>query len=255
MARKRRNGPSARGEFLRADHDVARLAVADRRTSVTSAPIRSSPSSRCRSSTPRTGTPSIATTRSSARRPARAAGESPMTSTTSTARVAADQRRDPRRQRPRAAGDADPRAAHAAVAHQGGDDPARGRVDRDRQAEADAGDRGVDADDSPGPSTSAPPELPGFSAASVWMTSSIMRVAVRSRAGSERPSAETTPGGHRAGVAVRVADRHDELADAQLRRVAQLGGGRGARRRGAAAPRSDSGSTPTTLRLHVASRR
>ena len=45
----------------------------------------------------------------------------------------------------------------------------------------------------PVPSTSAPPELPGLSAASVWMTSSIIRVAVRSRAGSERPSAETTP--------------------------------------------------------------
>src|SRR4051794_25250597 len=45
----------------------------------------------------------------------------------------------------------------------------------------------------PRPSTSAPPELPGLSAASVWMTSSMMRVAPPERAGSERPSAETTP--------------------------------------------------------------
>ena len=45
----------------------------------------------------------------------------------------------------------------------------------------------------PRPSTSAPPELPGLSAASVWMTSSMMRVAPPARAGSERPSAETTP--------------------------------------------------------------
>ncbi|HEY6888696.1 MAG TPA: hypothetical protein VI300_12980 [Solirubrobacter sp.] len=36
-------------------------------------------------------------------------------------------------------------------------------------------------------------------------------------------------GGHRARVAVRVADRHDELPDAQLRRVPQLGGVGGGR--------------------------
>ena len=43
---------------------------------------------------------------------------------------------------------------------------------------------------SPREDTSGPPELPGLSAASVWITSSISRpVAAR----SERPSAETTP--------------------------------------------------------------
>ena len=46
---------------------------------------------------------------------------------------------------------------------------------------------------SPLPVTSAPPELPGFSAASVWMTLSMMRPVRRVRAGSERPSADTTP--------------------------------------------------------------
>src|SRR5581483_6329509 len=40
------------------------------------------------------------------------------------------------------------------------------------------------------PSASAPPEFPGLSAASVWITLSTMRPA---RVGSERPSAETTP--------------------------------------------------------------
>jgi hypothetical protein len=40
------------------------------------------------------------------------------------------------------------------------------------------------------PSASAPPELPGLSAASVWITLSTTRPA---RVGSERPSAETTP--------------------------------------------------------------
>ena len=42
-------------------------------------------------------------------------------------------------------------------------------------------------------SASAPPELPGLSAASVWMTSSMTRTVPAERAGSERPSALTTP--------------------------------------------------------------
>ena len=42
-------------------------------------------------------------------------------------------------------------------------------------------------------SASAPPELPGFRAASVWITLSITRAARRERAGSERPRADTTP--------------------------------------------------------------
>ncbi len=43
------------------------------------------------------------------------------------------------------------------------------------------------------PSASAPPELPGLSAASVWITFSTRRPADPERVGSERPSAETTP--------------------------------------------------------------
>ena len=95
------------------------------------------------------------------------------------------------------------------------------------------------------PSTSAPPELPGFSAASVWITSSIIRVVPPSRAGSERPERRHHARGHRPGEAVRVADRDDELPDPQQSRVAQL-------RRGSdtdsvrSSARSDSGSTPTT---------
>src|SRR5437660_967018 len=42
-------------------------------------------------------------------------------------------------------------------------------------------------------SASAPPELPGLSAASVWITSSITRTDVPARVGSDRPSALTTP--------------------------------------------------------------
>ena len=43
----------------------------------------------------------------------------------------------------------------------------------------------------PRPSASAPPELPGLSAASVWITFSTRRP--RAAVGSDRPSAETTP--------------------------------------------------------------
>ena len=53
-----------------------------------------------------------------------------------------------------------------------------GGVDRHRKADAlrAADDRGVDADDcAVARHTSAPPELPGLSAASVWITSSISR--------------------------------------------------------------------------------
>ena len=74
----------------------------------------------------------------------------------------------------------------------------------------------------PRPSTSAPPELPGLSAASVWMTSSMMRVAPPGAGGQRAAERGDHAGGDRARVAVRVADRHDELADAQRARVAQL---------------------------------
>ena len=39
----------------------------------------------------------------------------------------------------------------------------------------------------------APPELPGFSAASVWITLSTTSVLFPDRVGSDRPSPETTP--------------------------------------------------------------
>ena len=42
-------------------------------------------------------------------------------------------------------------------------------------------------------SASAPPELPGLSAASVWMTFSTSLLARPSRAASDRPRALTTP--------------------------------------------------------------
>ena len=150
--------------------------------------------SRCRSSTPRTGTPSTATIRSSARRPASAAGEPPTTSTTSTARSRPSAAAVRGGTRPRAAGDADPGAAHAAVAHQRRDDPPRGGVDRDREPEPDAGDRGVDADD--GAAARRPARRRSCRGSARRRSGSRRRSCASSppsRAGSERPSAETTP--------------------------------------------------------------
>src|SRR5580693_7541578 len=46
---------------------------------------------------------------------------------------------------------------------------------------------------SPEAMTKAPPELPGLSAASVWMTSSTIRTLSPARVGRERPRALTTP--------------------------------------------------------------
>ena len=74
----------------------------------------------------------------------------------------------------------------------------------------------------PRPSASAPPEFPGLSAASVWITLSTTRTfapgAGRQRAAEGRDDA----GRDRAGEAVRVADRDDELADAQPLCIAEL---------------------------------
>ena len=52
----------------------------------------------------------------------------------------------------------------------------------------------------------------------------MIRAVRRERAGSERPSADTTPAVTEPANPLRVADRDHELADAQRRGVAELGG-------------------------------
>ena len=86
---------------------------------------------------------------------------------------------------------------------------------------------------SPRDDTSGPPELPGLSAASVWITSSIMRPVV---ARSERPSAEITPAVTVEFEAERIADRDREVAALQglgiaERREREAAGGVGAQQR------------------------
>src|SRR3954447_2632547 len=160
----------------------------------TSRPISSATISRWRSSTPETGAPSTATIRSSERRPARSAGLLRTTSTTSTASVAppaAARARGGRGRGPPATPSHERRTRPSVI-----NDPTMRRVAvligtaRPRPTPATAV---LTPTTSPRPVTSAPPELPGLRAASVWMTLSMMRVAARLRAGSERPSADTTP--------------------------------------------------------------
>ena len=75
---------------------------------------------------------------------------------------------------------------------------------------------------SPAAVTSGPPEFPGLSAASVWMTLSISRPGARAQRAAERAD---DPGGDRALKAERVADRDHQLADPQLARIAEPGEG------------------------------
>ena len=58
-----------------------------------------------------------------------------------------DAPRDARRERPASTRDAKPGAAHPAVVQKRRDDAPGGGADRDGESKADAGDRGIDADD------------------------------------------------------------------------------------------------------------
>jgi hypothetical protein len=94
-------------------------------------------------------------------------------------------------------------------------------------------------------SASAPPELPGLSAASVWMTSSTTRAVRPSRVGSDRPSPLTTPAvtdpASPSGVPTATTSWPTRRV---LASPSSAGGGVVSRARTTA--RSDSGSAPTT---------
>ena len=96
------------------------------------------------------------------------------------------------------------------------------RANRHREAQAlTAGDdRGVHADDRAARLvTSGPPELPGFSAASVWMTWSISRPDARAQRPAERAH---DAGRHRVLETVGIADRDHELSGPKRLRIAEL---------------------------------
>ena len=188
------------------------------------ASARSAVSARCRSSTPATDAPSSATitsppcTPAARRRPAlqRLQHQHParLRQVMEPPHPRVDRHRLPRQ--------SEPRPPHPAVAHQPRRHPYRG-VDADREADAlrRRDRRGVDADHPRRRrSTSGPPELPGFSGASVWITLSIIRP---ERVRSVRPERGHDAGGDRALEAERIADRHHQLPDPQRRGAAQLG--------------------------------
>ncbi len=94
-------------------------------------------------------------------------------------------------------------------------------------------------------SARAPPELPGFSAASVWITSSISRPAPALRVGRDRPRALTTPAvtepARPRGLPTATTSWPTTSSSASPRTA---GGGVAPDARSTA--RSDSGSAPTT---------
>ena len=104
----------------------------------------------------------------------------------------------------------------------------------------------------PRPSASAPPELPGLSAASVWITLSITRTARAGPRGQRPAERRDDPGGDRALEPVRVADRDHELADPQLLGVAELGRRRRSSPSARTTARSESGSLPSTVEAELA---
>ena len=117
----------------------------------TAAPIFSTTIRRWMSPTSVTGEPSRSTIRSSGRSPASCRRRALDHLHDLDAGLPAEPAREPRRQRPRAARDAEVGAAEAALGHQRADDRARRRVHGHRQPEADACDGGVDADDAAAP--------------------------------------------------------------------------------------------------------
>ena len=132
----------------------------------------------------------------------------------------------PGRERARAAGDAEEAAPNPALAHQGADDLAGGRVDRHRQAEPDSGDRRVDAHHvtpSVGERASRVSRVEGGVGLDHVLDDS--RRATARRSGQRPPKRRHDAGRDRALEAVRVADRHHQLAHPQLIRVAELGRG------------------------------
>ena len=138
-------------------------------------------------------------------------------------------------------------AAEAALAHQRADDAAGGGVDRHGQAEPDAGDRGVDADQ---PARAVDQRAAGVAGVECGVGLDDVlddaRWPTRRAVGSDRPSALTTP-------AVTEPVRPSGLPTATTSwptrsrvGVAELGGREDRRRVTRTTARSDSASVPTT---------
>jgi hypothetical protein len=114
------------------------------------------------------------------------------------------------------------RPPEAPLGHQHAHDLPRGRVHRNRQAEPDAGDRGVDPDHAPGAIGERAARVAGVQRG-VRLDHVVDDPAAlrRERAAERRDDAR----GYRPGEAVRVADRHHELSDPQALGVAEVSRG------------------------------
>ena len=184
-------------------------------------PMRSALRRRIRSSTPVTGSPSSATTRSSRISPPAAAG--PLWSTLGQHRAGrvgdAGGEREAAGQRRGLAGDADEGAADAAMRISSLSTKLAVLLATAKQMPCAPRMMAVLMPiTSLCDETSGPPELPGLSAASVWITSSIIRPVT----GAERPAERRDDaGGDRRFEAERVADRDDQLAAPQPLGIAE----------------------------------
>ena len=160
--------------------------------------------------------------------------------------VSRDNMRDPQPATRRRARDTEVAATDSTITHQCADDSASCGVDRRWSPNPIPATAVLMPTTRPSASASAPPLLPGLSAASVWITSSMIAdvgaVPGRQRPAQRRHDARC----HGAGKAQRVADRNNKLTDAQVISITKLDGGWRASARRADSARSDSGSTPMT---------
>ena len=143
--------------------------------------------------------------------------------------------REDRPQRPRPADDAEERPADPAVVHERAHDGSGRGVDRHGQPEPDPGDRRVDPDD---PAAPVGERAAGVARVErcVGLDDVLDEPARPAVACGERPPERAHDAGrHAAGEPERVADRDDELADAEPIGVAERGRGQ------AAAGRADDG--------------
>ena len=117
--------------------------------------------------------------------------------------------------------DAEERSADTPVLHERAEDPLRRAVDRHCQAEADARDGGVDADD-PRRRIGERPTGVARVERRVGLDDVLDEAARASVPRGERsPEGGHDAGRHRAGEPERVADRHDELPDTQPCRITE----------------------------------
>ncbi len=142
-------------------------------------------------------------------------------------------------------------ATDPAVVEQGEDDPVGRGVHGDGQAETDARDGRVDADDAAvrvGQRTTGVARVEQGVGLDHVLDQPGRRTAAGGDAAAERAD---DAGGHAAGQPERVADGDDQLTDAQPVGVAVLRWRRGTARSARSTARSDSGSRPTTSKRAV----